>query len=331
MAKSGVGKLPKRRQSDGVARMLRALKTVLIAGCVLAGFANSGFAADQDLPIFIEDAPELQSVEIGNGWYIRGDIGVNFAGKHLTKEYAPAGALGVRYLEDFGDAINVGAGVGYQVNDYFRVDAGLERLFGSSFSSTQLLTDPSALGLPTSRRGPCIGWREVVDPVAGTVRVQADIQNCLDVDSATYEATNLMANAYIDLGTYVGFTPYIGAGLGVARVSWKEETDATTCVPVDPGVYAEGCAAFGTVNQPLPNTPYTENGITNEGIDYRLSYALMAGVAYNVSQNVKLDLSYRMLNVGGNDINYGVNPGSDMAKDGFGTQQVRLGVRYSLW
>lgn len=302
--------------------MLRALKTVLIAGCVLAGFANSGFAADQDLPIFIEDAPELQSVEIGNGWYIRGDIGVNFAGKHDTKEYSPGGGTGVRYLEDFGDAINVGVGIGYQVNDYFRVDAGYEHLFESNFSSTQLVAP----------RGPCLGYGEVINGAGQTViQDPYDIDNCLDVDSASYSANNLMANAYIDLGTYIGFTPYVGAGIGIARVSWKEETDATTCIPTDPAAHFEGCNAFGTINQPAPNTPYTEKGITNDGVDYRMSYALMAGVAYNVSQNVKLDLSYRMLNVGGNDINYGVNPGSDMAKDGFGTQQVRLGVRYSLW
>jgi opacity protein-like surface antigen len=311
--------------------MFKVLKIVLIAGFAITGFVTSGVAADYDNPVFVEQAPELQPIEIGNGWYIRGDIGANFAGKHDTSEYAPLGASGVRYINNFSDAINVGVGVGYQVNDYFRVDAGIERLFSSDFSSTQLLPDASALGLATSRRGPCNGWREVVDPVLGTVRVPAEIINCLDVDSARYSATNLMANAYVDLGTYVGFTPYVGAGVGVARVEWQEETDSTNCIPVDPAVYAEGCTAVGTVNQPLPNTPYTEKGITNNGVDYRLSYALTAGVAYKASKNLTWDLSYRMLNVGGNDVTYSNAPGSGMAKDGFGTQQVRLGFRYSLW
>jgi opacity protein-like surface antigen len=311
--------------------MFKALKIAMIAGCCLIGFAQNGFAADMDQPIFVEEAPELQPVEIGNGWYIRGDIGANFAGKHETTEYAPAGALGVRYINKFADSLDLGIGVGYQVNDYFRIDGGVERLFNSEFSSTQLLTDPSSLGLATSRRGPCIGWREVTNGAGVVVRTQADIINCLDVDSAGYSATNLMANAYVDLGTYVGFTPYLGAGVGVAKVEWKEETDATTCVPVGQDVYAEGCQAVGTINQPKPNEAYTEKGVTNEGTDYRLSYALTAGVGYKASRNLTWDLSYRMLNVGGNDITYSATPGSGMAKDGFGTQQVRLGFRYSLW
>jgi opacity protein-like surface antigen len=316
----------------GVTRMFKALKIAMIAGCCLIGFAQNGFAADMDQPIFVEEAPELQPVEIGNGWYIRGDIGANFAGKHETTEYAPGGTLDVRYINDFSDAVNVGVGAGYQVNDYFRVDAGAERLFSSDFSSTQLLPDSAALGLATSRRGPCRGWREILDPVTGTrVRVPAEIINCLDVDSASYSASNFMANAYIDLGTYVGFTPYVGAGVGVARVEWQEDTDATQCIPVAPEVYAEGCSAVGTVNQPKPNEAYTEKGVTNDGVDYRLSYAVTAGVGYKVSKNLTWDLSYRMLNVGGNDVTYSTAPGSGMAKDGFGTQQVRLGFRYSLW
>jgi hypothetical protein len=30
-----------------------------------------------------------------------------------------------------------------------------------------------------------------------------------------------MANGYVDLGTFAGFTPYVGAGAGVTRVAWK--------------------------------------------------------------------------------------------------------------
>ena len=29
-----------------------------------------------------------------------------------------------------------------------------------------------------------------------------------------------MANGYVDLGTYVGLTPYVGAGLGYTYVNW---------------------------------------------------------------------------------------------------------------
>ncbi len=296
--------------------MLKALKIALIAGCAVAGFGMNALAADADLPIFVEQAPELLPVEVGNGWYIRGDIGTSFAGKHESNEYT---AGNVRYTNNISDALNVGIGFGYQLNDYFRADVGVEQLFDSNFSATTLI----------GPRGPCIGWGTFAGPPS---YIDTDtITNCLDVDSAKYNAMNFMANAYIDLGTYIGFTPYIGAGIGTARVKWSEETDATTCIPRAAATRAEGCSAQGTPNQPLPNTIYTEKGVTNDGIDYRMSYALMAGVAYKASQNVTWDLSYRMLNVGANNITYSLNTGSGMARDGFGTQQVRLGVRYALW
>lgn len=302
--------------------MFKALKALLIAGIALTGLPSNGLAADYDNPIFVEQAPELQPVEVGNGWYIRGDIGVNFAGKHDTSEYAPAGSTGVRSTNEFGDVLNAGLGIGYQFNDYLRFDAGIERVFASSYSATTLVAP----------RGPCLGWGVIQDPVLGEViQDPYNIDNCLDVDSASYNATNLMANAYVDLGTYLGFTPYIGGGLGIARVAWREETDATICIPTDAAAHEEGCNAIGTVNQPAPNTPYTEQGITNNGADYRFAYAVAAGVGYKMSNNLTLDMSYRMLNVGANDVTYSTTPGSGMASDGFGTQQLRVGFRYSLW
>ncbi len=302
--------------------MFRALKIALIAGCTVLGFANNGLASDLDMPIFADQAPDLQPVEIGNGWYIRGDIGLNINGKHDSSEYQHGN---VKYLDNFADKVNAGVGVGYQLNDFLRVDGGVEHLFASNFSATTRIAPPDPSPCYEARR------QTVTNGVLGTPTIYS-IPDCFDIDTAKYSAINSMANAYVDLGTYVGFTPYLGAGIGLARVEWEEVTDSTLCVPENSTSFIDTCAATVGAPPPVAGQSYTEKGITNTGTDYRMSYALMAGVGYKASKNVTLDLSYRILNVGGKDITYSTpNPGSGMAKDGFGTQQLRLGFRYSLW
>lgn len=303
--------------------MNRTTRQLLAVGVALASFGPGlapAFAADLDEPVFIENAPEYKPVEIGNGWYIRGDLGMNFAGRHNTTNYSDGT---VSYDNTIGDTLAVSIGAGYQFNDYLRIEGALERMFASEFSSTQLVAP----------RGPCIGWGVIADPNLGDViQDPYPIDNCLSEDSASYESINLMANAYVDLGTIMGFTPYVGGGIGVAQVSWNEQTGNTICIPTHADAHEEGCNATGSNNQPPPNTTYRELGVVNSGTDYRLAYALMAGVGYKATENLTWDLSYRYFSVGGGAaFNYGTTPGSTMAQDGFGTHQVRLGMRYSLW
>ena len=42
-----------------------------------------------------------------------------------------------------------------------------------------------------------------------------------------------MANGYVDLGTYVGLTPYVGGGLGYTYVDWGSLGDTVLCVGAD--------------------------------------------------------------------------------------------------
>ena len=85
-----------------------------------------------------------------------------------------------------------------------------------------------------------------------------------------------MVNAYVDLGTWYCLTPYIGGGVGVAYNRITGFTDQGYSVPAGgpSGVYFK------------------------EGDKTNFAWALMAGVAYDVSSNLKLDLGYRYLNYG---------------------------------
>ena len=85
-----------------------------------------------------------------------------------------------------------------------------------------------------------------------------------------------MANAYIDLGTWWCLTPYIGAGVGGAynRITGVQ----------DNGIISNGFVGFG----------YTD---TDSG-SWNLAWNVQAGLTYNVSNNFKVDFSWRYLNLG---------------------------------
>lgn len=71
--------------------------------------------------------------------------------------------------------------------------------------------------------------------------------------------SSAFANAYIDLGTWYGVTPYVGAGIGASY----------NYLDIGPG----------------------------EG-DWNFAWAAMAGAAYHLSPNLSVDLGYRYVDLG---------------------------------
>lgn len=74
-------------------------------------------AADYDPPIYVDQAPEYTPVEIGSGWYLRGDVGYN-AGDPVYNFTL----LGEKTKHT---KFNGGVGVGYHFNDWVRGDVTL--------------------------------------------------------------------------------------------------------------------------------------------------------------------------------------------------------------
>jgi opacity protein-like surface antigen len=297
--------------------MLNVLKTVLIAGFAVTGFASSGVAADLDQPIFVEQAPDdLVPVEIGNGWYIRGDIGYAVSHKGGTHTYRTFNPAAVPPANPYADqtfvtgstdsGLVLGGGVGYQFNDWFRVDGTIDR-FGGGFTGS------------TAANQPCVN-----PAVLGNGAYLNT--NCASNDTQDYAAYQFMANAYVDLGTYVGLTPYVGAGIGVTSVNYESLTNSLYCV-----AGAAPCpTTIGVVPMPV---------VTHAGMDsWRMTYSAMAGLGYQVSKNVKLDLGYRYSKIAAGDqfkfdqasITAGAT-GTQGKDAGFDRHEVRLGFRYSLW
>lgn len=266
--------------------MLKLALPVMMGAAVLAASLPAG-AADLYQPPVVEAPPPVYVPEPApafSGWYIRGDAGYNFyqfrGGDWITYGCAACGPTPGTNSFTSGTlrgAFSLGGGVGYQVSNHFRVDLTGDYFFKSAFRGTSVGTGCGA--------GPCSS-----------------------TDTATMSALLLMANAYADLGTWHGITPYLGAGLGGARVSWSDLTNATNIAG-----------------------PVTHTGATN----WRFAWALMAGASYCVTDKLKLDVGYRYARVAGGRMfewgpagaAIGAGPGFDRGID---IHQVRGGLRYSF-
>jgi opacity protein-like surface antigen len=141
------------------------------------------------------------------------------------------------------------------------------------------------------------------------------IGTCFDNYSGNFSAAVFMANAYIDLGTWWCLTPYVGGGVGAAY-------DRITGVQ-DIGPLPAGTVGFG----------YTYNDSAN----WNLAWNVQAGLTYNVSDNLKVDFSYRYLNMGSpSSANiFCQNTGSTAACNSFQlkditSQDFRIGLRWML-
>jgi opacity protein-like surface antigen len=140
------------------------------AAIVLAASAAATKAADMsNLPPPLIKAPPTPWVELGSNWYLRGDFGYRM--------YDVPGADGPQ------DAGVIGAGVGYQYNNWLRTDLTVDYQFPSRFS---VLDNPNVAGSKL--------WSSAV-----------------------------FWNGYVDLGTWFGVTPYVGAGIGAAYNSLAGE------------------------------------------------------------------------------------------------------------
>lgn len=256
--------------------MLKTVKPLLIA----AVFATASAAQAADLyepPVVEVPPPEIVYKEVSyGGWYLRGDINYHWS-QWRNADYITYGCCGVVdpgvKTFDSGElkgALSLGVGVGYQINRYLRTDLTADYWFNADFTGT---TSGTCGGVP-----------------------------CASIDKASYSALVLLANAYADLGTYYGITPYVGAGIGGVRMKWDDlENDIGGVVTKHKGSH-----------------------------NWRFAWALMAGASYCLTDRLALDVGYRFTRIAaGRMFEYanGVGPGRDR---GLNVHEARAGVRYQF-
>ena len=286
---------------------LSLLGAAFFAAAQFNGAAMNGAAAADLLPPPpIVEAPEVVQ-KSNTGWYLRGDISYDFQKSRGEPHLASFGNS--FNSAEYDDAVNIGLGIGYQVSNNFRVDLTGEYLFSTGFHGT------------TGAAVPC----------AAATAAGYTAGSCYSTEEADVSKFKVMGNAYADLGQIGHFTPYIGAGLGGARVSYGGLTTNETCtVTAHPGIptnYQCGHA----VGTPLPTTAtQTRNDFDGEDT-WRFAWALHAGTAYSVSDNVKLDLGYTFSRIEGGKAFQGKGLNTVEIHDkGFDDHTVRAGLRYQF-
>lgn len=126
----------------------------------------------------------------------------------------------------------------------------------------------------------------------GKVKLSEHFDNGNYVDSQT-KSQAVMLNGYFDFNTGTAFTPYVGAGLGYARL---------------------------------------KNTLSNDEASYSKSkgnfaWQVGAGVSYAVNNNVDIDLAYRFMDYGKVTHNFGDLGSTKVKQRG---NEFSLGVRYNF-
>jgi opacity protein-like surface antigen len=214
------------------------------------------------------------------GWYLRGDIG--YANQYVESLdnalYATYDSVDTVYA-DFDGAPFLGAGLGYRWNNWFRTDITGEYRSRSDFT-----------GLDIAVIGP--------DTIP---------------DNYTAQKSEWLAllNAYLDLGTWHGVTPFVGAGVGAANITIHDFTDV--------GVTVDS-VAFGADHD-----------------EWNFAWALYAGLGFEVTEAFTVELAYRYLDMGdaesGDLVTYlgGNAVDNPMIFEDITSHDLKLGVRYTFW
>lgn len=237
-------------------------RAIPIAAAIMVGFAAQAVQAADLPPLPDLDRPLIDERPLGAGWYLRGDVGIGSTGlgSAVSKD-----APGTREHTNrrMGTGMSLGAGAGYQFNSWLRADVTIDHRFDARYR--------------------------------GQTRVGgADWHH-----QGQMSATTMLANAYLDLGTWYAFTPYIGAGVGFSakRLNQYEITSGGT-------------------------TATLKNRNRND-----FAWALMAGVAIDTGANTSLDLGYRYLNL--RHANTGITTGiGGVSLRSLESHEFRAGLRW---
>lgn len=253
-----------------------ALRAVLGSAVVLAVSAPA-MAAD------IYDGGLKGGYEVAapsdRGFYVKGYIGqANPDSGNMWNEAYDSNSFTVHH-NDIKSSPLYGIGVGWQARSWLRFDlTGEYRGDASYFGSDQY---PGGGGFD-----------------AGTNEYTADIKSWLG-----------LANAYIDMGHWCGFTPFIGAGIGFSTISVEGLKD---------------------VNVPNNGVAFGADKTTSN-----FAWAIHAGVSYDVTPQTVIELAYRYVDLGearsGDVTTYDGNfaYSGHYIKD-ITSNDLLLGVRYKL-
>lgn len=290
---------------------MKYVSAIALITCSMLIGANGARAADiileEPAPVVVAPAP------LASGWYIRGDIGYNFKNKtdgewDFWNQFDPP----YRGIDDT---------LKY---DSFKLKGGAAYGVGVGYRFNEMFRTDATLDFFRANINGRTNCTSYVKSAHGLNPVE---DNCHYEDASTANIWTAMANAYVDLPKVGAVTPYLGAGLGAAYVKYGNWDTRQVC------------SDFTT-----RNCDYQSD---KGGLDsWRFAMGLMAGVSYDLTEQLKFDLGYRYLRINGgkaygydaddrstNPYGNSEGPGATgaQAKDnGFNIHTVRAGLRYEF-
>ncbi|MRG55080.1 outer membrane beta-barrel protein [Phyllobacterium sp. SYP-B3895] len=256
-------------------------KFAAMGAAIMSLGAAPALAADMIQDPVVEVAPF-------GGWYLRGDIGMsNQQFDHLDYVGFADPAYHTFFNDgDFDAGMTAQIGVGYQFNDWLRADVTGQYRGKTDFSALDFYD------------------------------IDGDLTTTDDAATNEYHAKKsewlFLANAYADLGTYAGITPYVGAGIGASRNTISGFTDNN--------IITGGGGYAGSASQ------------------WELAWALHAGVGIKATDRMTIDIGYSYVDLGDgktdNAFNYinsltRENPEPFKFKD-ITSHDFKVGVRYAF-
>ncbi|MET0443727.1 MAG: outer membrane beta-barrel protein [Pseudorhodoplanes sp.] len=225
------------------------------------GFAANacGKADAADMPYGYGQTMPVQ--EFVSGWYLRGDIGWRTDTK--IGDIAAINPLSIYNYAlptnaKLDDIAMFGIGAGYKLN-WLRLDVTTDYAGKANFKGDYVVANQF---------------------------------------SGRFDTWTMLANAYIDLGTWSGLTPYVGAGVGFVT--------------------------FRASDYVSPVAPQT----TLHQTQTELAWAYMAGVAWCFAPKWMVDFSYRHIGYG--DVTFNPPLANPLQLRDLSANEFRIGVRYTL-
>jgi opacity protein-like surface antigen len=248
------------------------------AGITVLATMGASQAADY-IPYEPKMIEPLPPMELRGGVYLRGYIGMTnqkLSKLDFPEFHDPAREFVWLDKGGFESGGLAGVGVGYRFNDWFRMDVTGEYRGKTSFSALDRYNDGG------------------------------------DLFTNDYRANKsewlFLANAYVDLGTWKGITPYVGAGVGTSRNTITNFRDANH--------------RAGTV------------WYADDASKWNFAWALHGGVGYEVTDQLTLDLAYRYVDLGnartGTARDREGNTATPFHFKGLASHDVMLGLRWNF-
>ncbi len=122
---------------------------------------------------------------------------------------------------------------------------------------------------------------------------------CMASPYGSLTSQTYLLNGYLDLGTWWGVTPYVGAGAGLANIQASSNVDFRYMNGQAYGTsgHNENCSIGVSTTTGLPICQYygyPGGRLAHDQINF--AWALMTGVAFDIAPHVKLDIGYQYKN-----------------------------------